>query len=124
MVETNTFGASRMVLAEYGLEDKVEEINRTAARLAREVARRSRLGTGGGWWPERWGPRPSCRRWGTSALTRWLAAYVEQARGLIEGGADVLLVETCQDILQAKAAWWAFEAMRLAQGSACRCKFK
>jgi 5-methyltetrahydrofolate--homocysteine methyltransferase len=103
-VETNTFGASRLVLGEYDLADKAYEINRVAARLAREVAAdfatpsRPRFVVGC------LGPGtrlPSLGQIGWGDLT---SMYTEQARGLLDGGADVLLVETCQDLLQAKAA--------------------
>jgi len=112
-IETNTFGANKIVLAEFGLADRVYEINRVAAGLARRVAD----GFAG---PDR--PRfvagsigpgtrlPSLRQ------TTWdiLAdSYAEQARGLLDGGVDVMLIETCQDILQTKAALAGVEtAMR------------
>ncbi len=114
-IETNSFGASRLVLGEYDLAAKVYEINRAAARLAREVAAdfsspdhpRFVVGAIGP------GTRlPSLGQIGFDELT---AMYTEQARGLIDGGADVLLIETCQDILQAKAAIVGCEdAMRTA----------
>ncbi len=94
VVETDTFGASRIVLAEYGLEDKVFEINCAAARLAREVASsfagRRRLVAGA------MGPTTKLPSLGHITFDAMVAAYVEQAQGLIEGGVDVLLVETCQ----------------------------
>jgi len=103
-VETNSFGASRLVLGEYDLAERAGEINRAAARLAKEVAAdfstaeqpRFVIGSIGP------GTRlPSLQQIGFDELT---AMVTEQARGLLEGGADVLLVETCQDLLQAKAA--------------------
>jgi 5-methyltetrahydrofolate--homocysteine methyltransferase len=114
-IETNSFGASRLVLGEYDLAAKAYEINRTAARQAREVAAdfstpdhpRFVVGAIGP------GTRlPSLGQIGFDELT---AMYTEQARGLMDGGADVLLIETCQDILQAKAAIVGCEdAMRAA----------
>jgi 5-methyltetrahydrofolate--homocysteine methyltransferase len=103
-VETNTFGASRLVLAEYDLADRAYEINRDAARLAREVAdafsttAQPRLVIGA------IGPGTRLPSLGQIGFDTLLAMYAEQARGLIDGGADVLLIETCQDLLQAKAA--------------------
>jgi len=103
-VETNTFGASRLVLGEYGLAERAYEINRTAARLAREVAadfssrEQSRFVVGA------MGPGTRLPSLGQIGFDDLVAMYAEQARGLMDGGADVLLVETCQDLLQAKAA--------------------
>ena len=103
VVETDTFGATRIVLAEYDLQDKVHEINFAAAKLAREVAAsfssngRQRFVAGS------IGPTtklPSLRH---ITFDDMAASYTEQAVALIEGGVDVLLLETCQDILQAKA---------------------
>jgi 5-methyltetrahydrofolate--homocysteine methyltransferase len=102
-IETNTFGASRLVLGEYGLAEKAYEINRTAARLAHEVAasfsspEQPRFVVGA------MGPGTRLPSLGQIAFDELVALYREQARGLIDGGADVLLVETCQDLLQAKA---------------------
>jgi 5-methyltetrahydrofolate--homocysteine methyltransferase len=115
VVETNTFGASRVVLSEYGLADKVAEINRAAAGLAREVA--AQFAT-----PERprfvagsIGPTTKLPSLGHIQFDDMVAALAEQALALIEGGVDVLLVETCQDILQAKAGVvGVFEALRQA----------
>ncbi|MEW6249374.1 MAG: homocysteine S-methyltransferase family protein [Planctomycetota bacterium] len=103
-VETNTFGANRVVLGEYGLADQVHEINMAAARIARGVveefstSRQPRFVAGS------IGPGtklPSLRQITYDAL---LESYQAQCRGLLEGGVDVLLIETCQDILQTKAA--------------------
>src|SRR5271157_3748032 len=101
IVETDTFGATRVVLAEYDLQDKVYEINFAAAKLAREVATsfngRKRLVAGS------IGPTTKLPSLGHIRFDTMAAAYTEQAVALIEGGVDVLLLETCQDILQAKA---------------------
>src|SRR5271166_1267309 len=104
IVETNTFGGSRIVLTEFELPDRVHEINVKAAQLAREVAQqfstkdRPRFVAGS------MGPTtklPSLGHIGSDAM---IAAYEEQAAALIEGGVDVLLIETAQDLLQAKLA--------------------
>ena len=101
VVETDTFGATRVVLAEYDLQDKVHEINFAAAKLAREVADsfngRKRFVAGS------IGPTTKLPSLGHISFDNMAAAYTEQAVALIEGGVDVLLLETCQDILQAKA---------------------
>src|SRR3989475_8293835 len=115
VVETDTFGATRVVLAEYDLQDKVAEINIAAARLAREVAQqfatkdRPRFGAGS------IGPTTKLPSLGHIRFDDMVAGYVEQASALIEGGVDVLLIETSQDLLQAKAAVvGVFEAMQKA----------
>ena len=103
-IETNTFGASRLVLGEYDLAERAYEINRAAARLAREVAadysthEQPRFVVGS------IGPGTRLPSLGQIGFDDLVAMTTEQARGLIDGGADVLLVETCQDLLQAKAA--------------------
>lgn len=102
VVETNTFGANRIVLAEYGLEEETRAINRAAA----EIARRAAAAAGG---PLRYvagsiGPGTKLISLGQIRFSELHASYLEQALGLIEGGADLLLIETCQDLLQIKTA--------------------
>jgi 5-methyltetrahydrofolate--homocysteine methyltransferase len=117
-VETNTFGASRLVLGEYGLAEQAYEINRVAARLAREVAAdfsspaQPRFVVGA------MGPGTRLPSLGHIGFDELLAMYTEQARGLLDGGADVLLVETCQDLLQAKAALIGCQDAMAAAGAA------
>jgi 5-methyltetrahydrofolate--homocysteine methyltransferase len=116
VVETDTFGSTRIVLSEYGLEDRTRELNLTACKVAREVA--AQFST-----PERprfvagsIGPTTKLPSLGHITWDAMLAAYLEQAEALIEGNVDVLLVETCQDILQAKCAVAAcFDAMHKAR---------
>lgn len=104
VVETNTFGSTRIVLAEYQLEDKVAELNIVAAKLARKVATdfstpdRPRYVAGS------IGPTTKLPSLGHISFDNMAAAYLEQVLALIEGGVDVLLIETSQDILQTKAA--------------------
>jgi 5-methyltetrahydrofolate--homocysteine methyltransferase len=115
VVETNTFGATRIVLGEYGLETKVGEINQAAARLAREVAAQFSTAGRPRFVAGSIGPTTKLPSLGHIGFDEMAAAYLEQVSALIRGGVDVLLVETCQDILQAKAALVAvFEAMQLA----------
>ncbi|MBX6394611.1 MAG: methionine synthase [Alicyclobacillaceae bacterium] len=104
IIETNTFGATRVVLAEYGLEDRVYDINRAAAELARRAA--DRYGT-----EDR--PRfvagamgPTTKTLSVTGGIRFdelVEAYYEQAKGLLDGGVDLLLLETAQDTLNVKA---------------------
>ncbi len=115
VVETDSFGSSRIVLAEYELEDRTRELNIAAARLAREVAQdystpgKPRFVAGS------MGPTTKLPSLGHIGYDAMAAAYREQAEALIEGGVDILLIETCQDMLQAKIALAACEdAMRTA----------
>jgi len=115
IVETNTFGGTGLVLGEFELRDKVREINLAAAKLAREVADqfstpdRPRFVAGS------MGPTTKLPSLGHIGWDAMEASYEEQALALIEGGVDVMLIETCQDLLQAKIATVAvIEAMRKA----------
>ena len=118
IIETNTFSSTRLPMSDYGVEDAVGEINRAAARIAREAADEYTAPT-----PHRprfvagiLGPMnrtasissdvndPGARDVTFEELRR---AYGEQARALIEGGADILMVETIFDTLNAKAALFA-----------------
>ena len=104
VVETNTFGATRIVLGEYDLQDKVAEINHAAVKLAKEAC--AKFST-----PEKprfvagsIGPTTKLPSLGHISWDDMLAAYAEQSVALIEAGADVLLIETSQDLLQTKIA--------------------
>jgi 5-methyltetrahydrofolate--homocysteine methyltransferase len=103
MVETNTFGASPVTLGEFDLADRAFEINRKAGELAREAAESFSDGR------HRWvigsvGPGTKLPSLGNIAYDPLRAALEEQCRGLIAGGVDAILIETCQDTLQIKAA--------------------
>src|SRR5215468_3909275 len=115
VVETDTFGGTGIVLGEFDLADKVHEINKRAAELAREVAAdfstaaRPRFVAGS------MGPGTKLPSLGHIGYDAMLKAYFDQALGLIDGGVDILLIETCQDILQTKIALAAvFDAMKQA----------
>ena len=103
-IETNSFGANAVVLGEYGLSDRVYEINVAAARLAREVADSfSRSGR------RRYvagsiGPGTKLPSLGQISPDEMLEMYRVQARGLMNGGVHLFIIETCQDPLQAKLA--------------------
>jgi len=100
VVETNTFGASRIVLAEYGLEDRVDAINHAAVANAR----RAIGGRPGCYVAGSMGPGTKLVSLGHITVDTLRAAYVEQVRSLVEAGADLLILETCQDLLQVKTA--------------------
>ncbi|MEJ5313220.1 MAG: methionine synthase [Anaerolinea sp.] len=110
VLETDTFRSNRLTLAEYGLQNRVLEINRTAASLARRLADEYTRKTGqmrlvaGSMGPS--GKLPSMNDPELSNVTfdELADVFREQARGLIEGGVDLLLIETSQDILEVKAA--------------------
>ena len=113
VVETNTFGGTSIVLGEFNLQDKVHEINKRAAELAREVAAdfatpdKPRFVAGS------IGPTTKLPSLGHIGYDAMWTSYYEQVLGLIDGGVDLLLVETAQDILQAKIALAAvFDAMK------------
>jgi 5-methyltetrahydrofolate--homocysteine methyltransferase len=103
-VETNTFGANYANLGEYGIADRIFELSEAGARLAKEVAQ--------GWsTPDRprWvigsvGPGTKLPTLGHAPYATLRDAYEQEVAGLISGGADAVLVETAQDLLQAKAA--------------------
>jgi 5-methyltetrahydrofolate--homocysteine methyltransferase len=103
MVETNTFGGSPITLGEFGLQDRAHEINKKAAELAREAADCFADGR------HRWvlgsiGPGTKLPTLGNIAYDPLEAALAVQARGLVAGGVDAIIIETCQDPLQIKAA--------------------
>ncbi|MFI6877982.1 methionine synthase [Streptomyces sp. NPDC050400] len=104
-VETNTFGANHAALGEYDIADRVFELSESGARVAREVADEFTASTG----QQRWvlgsmGPGTKLPTLGHAPYTVLRDAYQQNAEGLIAGGADALLVETTQDLLQTKAA--------------------
>jgi 5-methyltetrahydrofolate--homocysteine methyltransferase len=115
VVETDTFGATRVVLAEYDLQDKVAEINIAAAKVARDIAQQFSTKDKPRFVAGSIGPTTKLPSLGHIKFDDMAAAYAEQVGALIEGGVDVLLVETCQDLLQAKAALvGVFEALKKA----------
>ena len=115
VVETDTFGGSRIVLAEFDLADRVAEINIKAAQLAKEVAQQFSTKDKPRFVAGSMGPTTKLPSLGHISFDEMVAAYEEQALALIEGGVDILLVETAQDLLQAKIATvGVLEAMKKA----------
>ena len=104
VVETDTFGAASVVLAEYDIAHRAYELNYKAAELARRVARDFSTKDRPRWVAGSMGPTTKLPSLGHISFRDMKASYAEQARGLLEGGADILIVETCQDMLQTKAA--------------------
>ena len=105
IIETDSFGALRHVLAEYGLGDRVLEINRAAARLAVAAAHRHATAQRPLFVAGSMGPgTKTITLTGGITFAEVAAAHAEQARGLIEGGVDLLLLETQQDTLNIKAS--------------------
>ncbi|MEX2557433.1 MAG: methionine synthase [Actinomycetota bacterium] len=101
-VETNTFGANLVVQGEYEMADQVYELNVTGARIAKEVA--SSFTDRPRWVIGSIGPGTKLPSLGHATFDELEASYEEQSRGLVDGGADVLIIETCQDMLQVKTA--------------------
>lgn len=99
VVETNTFGGTRLVLGEYNLEDKVYEINFEGARIARGVADKFN-----GYVAGSIGPGTKLPSLGHISYDDLEFMFEEQSLPLIDGGVDLFIIETCQDLLQIKAA--------------------
>jgi len=104
VIETDTFGGTNVVLGDYELADKVYEINLKAAQLARAVADDFSTPVHPRYVSGSMGPGTQLPSLGHISYQKLYQAYREQAAGLIDGGVDVLQVETVQDPLQAKAA--------------------
>src|SRR5437588_5923317 len=112
VVETDTFQASRLKLGEWGLADHTLEINTKAAQIARQAAGEDRF-VAGSIGPTGFLPASDDATLGQITFRELVDVFTEQARGLIEGGADLLIIETAQDILEVKAAiFGAREAFR------------
>ncbi|HYP56154.1 MAG TPA: homocysteine S-methyltransferase family protein, partial [Solirubrobacterales bacterium] len=103
VVETDTFQGSRLKLEEWGLGEHTLEINRKAAEIARKAAGEERF-VAGSIGPTGFLPASDDPTLGDISFRRLVEVFAEQARGLVEGGADLIIVETAQDILEVKAA--------------------
>src|SRR3954449_6572381 len=103
VVETDTFQASRLKLSEWGLGDHTLEINTKAAQLARAAAGEDRF-VAGSIGPTGFLPASEDPSLGQIRFPELVEVFTEQAQGLVEGGADLIIIETAQDILEVKAA--------------------
>ncbi|MBD0283168.1 MAG: homocysteine S-methyltransferase family protein, partial [Thermoleophilaceae bacterium] len=103
VVETDTFQASRLKLEEWGLAEHTVEINRTAAEIARAAAGDHRF-VAGSIGPTGHLPASDDPTLGSITFRELVDVFIEQAAGLVEGGVDLIIIETAQDILEVKAA--------------------
>ena len=103
VVETDTFQGSRLKLEEWGLGDETLEINTKAAQIARKAAGEDRF-VAGSIGPTGFLPASDDPTLGDISFRRLVEVFAEQAHGLVEGGADLIIIETAQDILEVKAA--------------------
>jgi 5-methyltetrahydrofolate--homocysteine methyltransferase len=110
VIETNTFGATRITLKEYGLQDKVAEINRRAVEIAREAideaSPREQVLIAGSI-----GPTSMLPSLGNISFDDMSEAYYEQMQALWDAGVDIFQIETCQDLLQIKSALYAADRL-------------
>ena len=109
VIETDTFGAASTVLAEYDLQDQAFAINQRAAQLAREMAEAYSTPEKPRFVAGSMGPTTKLPTLGHIDFDELRDAFAEQAEGLIAGDVDLFIVETCQDVLQIKAALQGIE---------------
>lgn len=109
VIETDTFGAASIVLAEYDLQDQAFAINKRAAELAREMADAYSTPDKPRFVAGSMGPTTKLPTLGHIDFDTMKASFAEQAEGLIAGDVDLFIVETCQDVLQIKAALQGIE---------------
>ena len=121
VIETNTFGGSRVKLGEFGLGERAYEINKAAAAAAkRAIEKFDSKSTDrfvcGSIGPTGFLPSSSDKELSKIQFDELIDVFTEQARGLIDGGADVLLIETSQDLLEVRAVAIAIRRLRAATG--------
>jgi 5-methyltetrahydrofolate--homocysteine methyltransferase len=104
VIETNSFGGGEVVLAEFGIADKAYDVNKRAAELAKRLANDFSTKSQPRFVAGSIGPGTKLPTLGHITYEDLKNSYREQVRGLFDGGADMFIVETCQDILQTKAA--------------------
>ena len=109
VIETDTFGGTKLVLAEYDIADQAYYLNKTAAELAKKLAKEYSTPEKPRFVAGSMGPGTKLPTLGHIDFDSLKDAYIEQAEALYDGGVDLLLVETCQDVLQIKAALNAIE---------------
>ena len=107
VIETNTFGASSIVLDEYNIANKAYEINKKSAQLAKKCANLYSSTNTPRFVAGSIGPTTKLPTLGHINFDKLKDSYEEQINGLIDGGIDLLLIETCQDVLQIKSALFA-----------------
>jgi 5-methyltetrahydrofolate--homocysteine methyltransferase len=110
VIETDTFGAASIVLVEYDLQDQAFAINKRAAELAKQVAREYSTPQKPRYVAGSIGPTTKLPTLGHIGFDAMKASFQEQAEGLLAGDVDLFIVETCQDVLQIKAALQGIEA--------------
>ncbi len=103
VVETDTFQGSRLKLDEWGLGEQTLEINTRAAEIARKAVGEERF-VAGSIGPTGFLPASDDPTLGDISFAKLVEVFAEQAQGLVEGGADLIIIETAQDILEVKAA--------------------
>src|ERR671921_591553 len=103
VVETDTFQASRLKLDEWGLAEHTHEINRKAAEIARKAVGEERF-VAGSIGPTGFLPASEDPTLGQIRFRELVEVFTEQSQGLLEGGVDLIIIETAQDILEVKAA--------------------
>jgi 5-methyltetrahydrofolate--homocysteine methyltransferase len=103
VVETDSFQGSRLKLEEWGLGEHTHEINVKAAQIARKAAGKDRF-VAGSIGPTGFLPASDDPTLGDISFRRLVEVFAEQAKGLVEGGADLIIIETAQDILEVKAS--------------------
>src|SRR3989440_5843957 len=104
VIETNSFNGTPVDFSEYGIAEQAYDMNVRAARLAKRIAADYSTKEKPRWVAGSMGPGRKLPTLGHISFLDLKAAYGVQARGLLDGGADLLIVETCQDLLQTKAA--------------------
>ncbi|MGB7272450.1 MAG: homocysteine S-methyltransferase family protein, partial [Geitlerinemataceae cyanobacterium] len=117
VIETDTFGGTPVVLAEYDLADKAYELNKAAAELAKRLTAEYSTPDKPRFVAGSIGPGTKLPTLGHIDFDTLRDSFIVQAEGLYDGGVDFLLVETCQDVLQIKAALNAVEEVFAKKGS-------
>ncbi|HEX6044049.1 MAG TPA: methionine synthase [Pyrinomonadaceae bacterium] len=110
VIETNSFNGTPVDFAEYGIEDQAYDMNVRAAQLAKRIASDYATKAKPRWVAGSMGPGRKLPTLGHISFSELRDAYSVQVRGLLDGGVDLLIVETCQDLLQTKAALGAIFA--------------
>ncbi len=116
VIETDTFGGTSTVLAEYNLQDKVYYLNKTAAELAKRCAEEYSTPEKPRFVAGSMGPGTKLPTLGHIAYDTMKDAFAQQASALWDGGVDLFIIETCQDVLQIKAALNAVEEVFAKKG--------